>query len=413
MNTDKKINSHSYLCSSVSHLWLILFCAVFPARAEPTINPPTGSFEVCDWAIFVCDPNQAQANAASLYPSTLPDFAASRRAPAPPDQSAVPQPIGVIRFKGDSGKETIDVQLTNKAAKFLALWPKAQTRSNAALWQNYSVTSTAPASLEVAGTSSWWDALRSAEAPYLLKDGRGEKFLLYDAEPNFKPPLRVADAGTDKYALTNTEKLTLHDLSFYKEEADGWHTAVVESLNGAATRPANKKKPATQGANNVALEPAKTKDAAAVLGPWKEKLTSLGVATSDADLIVSILRHHGLTGKRLSAIGRLDVAEMDDLLPLEITPEPRKTVRVGLVIIRNIDPAIAHEVDDLVAQLGDKSWERRQAAQTALAKLGPAAKPKLEALHKSATDPEVIYRIEQLLGAMNPAANPGANPNGQ
>jgi hypothetical protein len=391
-------------------MWLLAFSFVSSVRAEPNVKTPTGSFEVCDWAIFVCDPNQPQANAASLYPSTLPDFAASRRAPAPPDQSAVPQPIGVIRFKGDSGKETIDVQLTNKAAKFLALWPKAQTRSNAALWQNYLITRTAPASLEAIGTTTWWEALRSADAPFVLKDGRGEKFLLYDAEPNFKPPLRVADAGKDKYTLTNTEKLALHDLTFYKEEPDGWHTAVVESLNGAATKPANKKKPTTgASANSVALEPAKTNDAAEVLAPWKEKLTSLGVAATDADLMVSILRHHGLTGKRLSAIGRLDAAEMDDLLPLEITPEPRKTVRVGLVIIRNIDPAIAREVDELVAQLGDKSWEKRQAAQTALAKLGAAAKPKLEALHKSATDPEVIYRIEQLLGAMNPAA---PNPNG-
>src|SRR5689334_4439726 len=58
--------------------------------AEPTTAPktPEGAFEVTDWVIFVCDPNQPQANASSLFNSTLPDFMGSRRSPAPVEKES-------------------------------------------------------------------------------------------------------------------------------------------------------------------------------------------------------------------------------------------------------------------------------------------------------------------------------------
>jgi HEAT repeat protein len=87
------------------------------------------------------------------------------------------------------------------------------------------------------------------------------------------------------------------------------------------------------------------------------------------------------------------------MLPLEIVPPPRKTVRVGLVIARDIDPAIADEIAALVKTLGDDDWNARESASKDLASLGAVAKSQLESAAKS-SDAEVAWRAERLLGAI-------------
>ena len=59
----------------------------------------------------------------------------------------------------------------------------------------------------------------------------------------------------------------------------------------------------------------------------------------------------------------LDQKQMDDLIPEEVVPTPAKTVRVGLVIARNIDPQINDDIAALVKQLGDDEWSTREAAR--------------------------------------------------
>jgi hypothetical protein len=96
---------------------------------------------------------------------------------------------------------------------------------------------------------------------------------------------------------------------------------------------------------------------------------------------------------------------MDDLLPMEIVPSPSKITRVGLVVLRNIDPAISDEIDQLVKQLGDDEWSKREAAQKKLTAFGRAAK---DALEKSAhsKDMEVVWRSEAILEKIDPKAAP-------
>ncbi len=155
----------------------------------------------------------------------------------------------------------------------------------------------------------------------------------------------------------------------------------------------------------IELSSTGQKDPATVLAPWKDKLAAAGLPPTDFALITSILQKHALDSKRLTAVYCLDANQMEELLPLEVTPQPRKTVRVGLVIVRNIDPAIITEIDSLIAQLGDDSWPKREAAFNALEQLGLAAKPKLEATLKNAKDPEVIYRLERLIAALTQDPN--------
>jgi hypothetical protein len=407
----------------ISPRWLR---ADVPASLPSTLpTTPQGTFDVVDWAIFISDTAQPQVNGDEVFNSTLPDFMDSRRNPAALDKRNIPQPIGIIRFQGDSGSDKVDVMLRFGNAKMMANWPKAQSRAQGILWQNLVVTDTPPASLPQAESGSWSNDLRSVSAPFLLKDGRGEKFLLYDLALNDHPAMQVkAGAAADQYVITNTSDQPLHDVTFYKQEADGWHIgslAELPSKNGqhsAATKPikstttkatSQKSREKMPIESPLSLSTSGTKDAAEILAAWKQKLTAAGLPSTDENLILSILQKCGLDDRRLTAVYMLSADQMDQLLPLEVTPQPRKTVRVGLVIVRNIDPAIGEEIDDLAAQLGDSSWTKRQAAQKTLEKLGKVAKPKLEKLRSAAKDPEVLYRLDQIIAAMAAPPPPSAD----
>ena len=87
---------------------------------------------------------------------------------------------------------------------------------------------------------------------------------------------------------------------------------------------------------------------------------------------------------------------------MEIVPEPAKTVRVALLLLQHIDPAMKQEADGLIVQLGDRSYAKREAAERRLAELGTLAKPQLEKALKT-TDLEVVFRAERLLAALSEA----------
>ena len=97
-------------------------------------------------------------------------------------------------------------------------------------------------------------------------------------------------------------------------------------------------------------------------------------------------------------------------MPARQPAQPRRTSRVGLVIVRNIDPAILSEIENLVTQLGDPKWDNREAASKRLRDLGLAAKPKLEAMLKTSKDPEISFRIERLIAALTHNPQPGEQP---
>jgi HEAT repeat protein len=95
----------------------------------------------------------------------------------------------------------------------------------------------------------------------------------------------------------------------------------------------------------------------------------------------------------------MDDAEFDRLLPIEVVPQPARIKRFALVIVLNVDPAAGTIVDDLIKQLGDEDWSKRDAAYQALVAMGPAATAKLNAA-KNNTDMEVVWRVERLLAQL-------------
>lgn len=141
------------------------------------------------------------------------------------------------------------------------------------------------------------------------------------------------------------------------------------------------------------------------LDAWKDRIAATGLAPVDTDLILSILQNQASDKKRMTAIAQLDRDDLDRLIPEDVVPTPRKTVRVGLVVLKNIDPSILKEVDQLITQLGDTDWNKREAATKALAELGRAAEPQLQSATKN-KDVEIAFRAEKLVKAIK-SGNPG------
>jgi hypothetical protein len=145
-------------------------------------------------------------------------------------------------------------------------------------------------------------------------------------------------------------------------------------------------------------------------------LTKAGLTTHEVELFVD---HYGalfFESEALVVACRLDSAAVDEKIPLSIFPAPVKTVRVALVLVRNADPRLGQQVDQLIAQLGDPKYSVREAAQARLLELGPLA---FGALNKalSHADLEIVIRAERILlnQKQTPDAKAGAGarlPNG-
>jgi hypothetical protein len=137
---------------------------------------------------------------------------------------------------------------------------------------------------------------------------------------------------------------------------------------------------------------------------WRGPLAEAGVTPADIDLILAILAQN-LDSKRLTAIYRMDPAELDKVLPLEIVPAPKRLSRIALVVVTGIDPALGEELDTWIKQLADPSWPKREQAMKEIQQLGMKAQPALQKALKD-KDIEVVHRAEQLLEILNPDAPP-------
>ncbi|HEV3416139.1 MAG TPA: hypothetical protein VG056_04980 [Pirellulales bacterium] len=427
--------------------------ATTPAHSIPG---PTVNLSVTEWVVFVADAANPQLNARNLFHDSLPSFAEDLRKAdsADKDHPSEPGPIGLIRFSADGPTDkdaTVDVQLSFKQGRALGHWPRAKVRSAGLLWQDVRL---APDKGEPQRLpeKSWLTDLRGGGLP-LLSGSTRESFLLYDVELPYPLTMQVKAVDGGKYSIAQGMDAPLRDLTFYKRGAEKhWRTASLPSLAKAegfpkqavpAAKTESSTKTATAGtvvvaqggaviayskvanqqapnivsapaaapsvvtkpikATEIALGPAAETDET-VLAPWRAKLTDAGVLPADQDVVLKILARQALDPNRLTAVYRMDPAELDRILPLEVVPQPKKVSRIALVVVRGIDPAIGDELDQLIKKLGDSSWKTREAATNEIKKLGVRAKSRLEEAAKS-KDAEVAYRAEQLLSGISTDAD--------
>ena len=415
--------SRSFLRSRSAHVVLLLTLLTSPPGfGQEPVADQVGDFDLHEVVVLVSDPYRDNANAPELFFSTLPGFVRTKRPRAETDKRSQPMPIGAIRFHGEA-PQGLDVLVSVAQGRFLGHWPRGKGGNKRLLWEDVQLT-TDVVRLRLVPEEHWFNDLRAGTALYATVRTRTERSLLYDVELRYSAPVRVEIDGADGYRVHNESDFAVHDLEIYRPSKARWrvgHAAHVPPKKDteafgppappvsqpttdsqAASSPSSETQPAaTQPAAEVAatlvtLGEHSTDDCFEALAGWKDRLADLGLTTAETNAALATLAEHALDPNWLTVLYRLDPAELDKLLPLEVVPQPPTIVRVGLVILVNADPAMPDRIQALIAQLGDRAWSTRQTAERELARLGQAALPHLKKVLNH-SDLEIVFRAERLI----------------
>ena len=159
---------------------------------------------------------------------------------------------------------------------------------------------------------------------------------MYDVTIPYPSPLKVKDTGPFAFVLANTSQTPLHDLMLLQSDHGHWRRADVGELAVATTTaPATGPSPNTGPTTAPTTHPRYSASAKLQSNPptqppelaerWRPALLKAGVADTDCDTIAKLIT--GIVGDsaRMVAIYRMDDAEFDRLLPIEVVPQPTKT----------------------------------------------------------------------------------------
>jgi hypothetical protein len=213
-----------------------------------------------------------------------------------------------------------------------------------------------------------------------------EKFVYYDGVLPAIHALSVKLEG-GRATLTNRAKFTTFDV---------W---VVDNRDPSKPRLARLPRLGAGESKDVELAPAVREaprddfaDAALTA-----QLKDAGLNEDEAGALTTIWADDFFRGPGLALLYRLPQEEYDRMLPLTVKPRPEQVVRVGLVQQVPFDKDMADRVARLVKQLDDDAFNKREAAQCELEKLGRAAYGHLRRLRPTVFAPEPKRRVDELL----------------
>ena len=132
----------------------------------------------------------------------------------------------------------------------------------------------------------------------------------------------------------------------------------------------------------------------------RKRLAAAGLSEGDIDLMLSLYADAFFKSKETVILFRVPQGMIDEWMPLEVDPDNTKITRMALVMCFKVDPLIRDEVKQLVEQLADDAYAKREKAEQKLRDLGRMAIPALKEAAKS-SDPERVVRAERLLIRQN------------
>jgi hypothetical protein len=224
--------------------------------------------------------------------------------------------------------------------------------------------------------SGWWLRARETDATPIRSGREAEKFLYYDAFAAFDPRLEIRWAKGGRARIRNAG------------ESPARRLFAIQVKDGRC-----------RSAHREELAPGETAELDTAEGRpgLVEVLIEAGLYRKEAEGLVKIWSEEwfGFDGARvLSLVPR---EAYDRLLPLEIRPAPSDLRRVLVAHVECLDAEAEAEVAALVERLASDDPETRNAAASLLrARLPMAASLIREAL-RTATDPELRGRLEDLL----------------
>jgi hypothetical protein len=190
----------------------------------------------------------------------------------------------------------------------------------------------------------------------------------------------------DRVTVTNAAKHPLFDVTVVdRRSPERPRLARLPQLDGSASKELDLKD----------LGDAKWPESGAktLAGQLKEA----GLFEDEAASLVTLWTRDLFESAGVTVFYRLPQEEYDRQLPLTLTPRPEKLVRVGLVVHPYCEPGLAERVAELVKQLDNDDFQKREAAQKSLDAMGRAAFVHLLKLRDTITAPEAKRRVEELL----------------
>ncbi|MCW8132502.1 MAG: hypothetical protein KIS92_19295 [Planctomycetota bacterium] len=130
------------------------------------------------------------------------------------------------------------------------------------------------------------------------------------------------------------------------------------------------------------------------------RLTQAGLNPDEAESMTAVWNEGLFRQDGLTLFYRIPQAVYDRWLPLKAKPAPAKTVRVGLVVHRHLEPELEARVAGLIKRLSSEQFDERDAALQALLKLGGAAFPQIDKASAS-DDPEVARQCKSILNLLD------------
>lgn len=358
-----------------------------PVENDPGDNPAAPEGQAPD-GLIVHDLVVMQAD---LYGDTMNDpgdfdttlfNGAPRRRPVGDSGDGTPMPLGLITFSGTLAEPTaMRIDLAHDEGRFLGHWPKGIAASDYLLWHDIRQVETPQGRMRVP-SDHWLVPMR--DTPHAMCfDTREQvdRFFAYDATFPFSPTLTVEGKQEDGYTLAGEPAADTRLALVVRRGEDGW---LAGTLGDAPfTGP---------------IELSEAGNADAAMRPVLDHLRDAGYSDTEIETAAAMLAESAFGDASMSLIYVVGNEAMDAMLPLTIVPAPAKVIRTGIVVVNNVEPDIAGTVGELIAQLGDDEWAKRDAAQRALIEMDRAAIGVVRE-HAGHPDPEVAYRIEQIIAA--------------
>ncbi|WP_010584946.1 hypothetical protein [Schlesneria paludicola] len=448
---------------------VLLMLAVAGSMALAADDAPL--LELHEWSVWIGEPQAKTINGGGDYPTAMPGLVETERS-RKRDEKPKPAPIGVMTVYGEP-PEVVDIDLKITAGRPISQWPRSEGKSNRLRWLDLKLTKelSSPELLAYIPDTHWFNKARELNGLYmqLKKGGRAERFFAYDLE--LQTPLNIRlDGGPDVYKVVNLGKHVFHDVLLIVPGPDGhrigWLNTIAAAPGGGAAATPGGKNPAqpqagaavgqpVQGvvlANNgagvikvAAGQPGAPAGAAAQPGaaaaptadPSKETIVEIplsgpfavdsdefkdktdgemrrrlgktGLTAAEIDLIMSLYAPHFFATDDIHFVYRIAQDGLDEITPLVVEPETTKIKRVALVIARRVDPRLREDVQQLITDLADASYAKREKAEKRLKDLGNLAIPSLKEAMKG-KDLEVVMRAERLLLSQKEQLPPEQNP---
>lgn len=407
----------------------VLFLLVFAVLAAPvSLRAEEPGYELHEWGVFLAPRNAAWTNLdmKAEWASMPKEFYAS----FPRKNLAYRGPVlkPVIYFHADKPmKIALDIRFAEGVPT--VWWPAAEYPNSESVGienernllsfrpslvdreagEDRSPAAANPRELKVP-EGHWVEALREVKASTVFcAGGRSQLGTSWDAERFIY---------YDGLMKTPSAPTTTRDGAAVALEVPGdvvWHDVMAIERIGKQVRVAktwggwDAMSDAKVRTVKIEMADARPEDLARLGKELAERLAAAGLNRDEADALVQVWKEGLFEADGLSVFYRVPQATYEKWLPLEAKPAPKKTVRVGLVLHRHLEPELNERVKKLIAQLGSEEFPAREAAQKELLGIGGAAFPMLEEAAGN-KDPEIARAAKGILDALDarPALKPPA-----